>query len=453
MHHPLEAPLSLFSTLNTAASGLGVSSSSLSVIGDNIANMNTTGFKSTRSEFADYLPQDVFGLAGPSQLGKGAGVNNLQTMFGQGALDTSQNPLDMAISGDGFFVVSDGVADMYTRAGEFYLDDQGYVVTAQGANLQGYNVDATGTLGKTMGDLQLDLDPVQPAATTTITLTATLDADTAVTGGVGALVLDGTAAADTLEDAANAADFATSVTTYDSLGVAHEVTVLWEYAGANTWNWYAVVDAGELDSAALAGAGVAGNAFEIANGTATFDGAGQLNAFTETQTSATDPWAFNGANANDINFLMGLDTAGVATDGRVRMLAGTSAVSGIAQDGYPPGDLVGLSTETDGTITGRYSNGQEYVMGQVVVARFAANAELERIGNTLFRETIGSGNPAIGVAGTGGRGVVAGNSLEQSNVDLEAEFVNMITSQRSYQANARMIDTANSTLQELVQLV
>jgi len=445
--------LSLFSTLNTAASGLGVSSSSLSVIGDNIANMNTTGFKSTRSEFADFLPQDVFGLAGPSQLGKGAGINNLQTMFGQGALDTSQNPLDMAISGDGFFVVSDGVSDMYTRAGEFYLDDEGFVVTAQGANLQGYNVDATGTLGKTTGDLQLDLDPVQPAATTSITLTATLDADTAVTGGVGALVLNGTAAADTLEDAANAADFATSVTTYDSLGVAHEVTVLWEYAGANTWNWYAVVDAGELDSAALAGGGVAGNAFQIANGTATFDGAGQLNAFTETQTSAADPWAFNGANANDINFLMGLDAAGVATDGRVRMLAGTSAVSGIAQDGYPPGDLVGLSTETDGTITGRYSNGQEYVMGQVVVARFAANSELERVGNTLFRETIGSGNPAIGVAGTGGRGVVAGNALEQSNVDLEAEFVNMITSQRSYQANARMIDTANSTLQELVQLV
>ena len=445
--------MSLFSTLNTAASGLGVSSSSLSVIGDNIANMNTTGFKSTRSEFADFLPQDVFGLAGPSQLGKGAGINNLQTMFGQGALDTSQNPLDMAISGDGFFVVSDGVSDMYTRAGEFYLDDEGFVVTAQGANLQGYNVDATGTLGKTTGDLQLDLDPVQPAATTSITLTATLDADTAVTGGVGALVLNGTAAADTLEDAANAADFATSVTTYDSLGVAHEVTVLWEYAGANTWNWYAVVDAGELDSAALAGGGVAGNAFQIANGTATFDGAGQLNAFTETQTSAADPWAFNGANANDINFLMGLDAAGVATDGRVRMLAGTSAVSGIAQDGYPPGDLVGLSTETDGTITGRYSNGQEYVMGQVVVARFAANSELERVGNTLFRETIGSGNPAIGVAGTGGRGVVAGNALEQSNVDLEAEFVNMITSQRSYQANARMIDTANSTLQELVQLV
>lgn len=445
--------MSLFSTMNTAASGLGVSSSSLAVIGDNVANMNTTGFKSTRSEFADYLPQDVFGLAGPSQVGKGAGVNNLQTMFGQGALNTSQNPLDMAISGDGFFVVSDGVSDFYTRSGEFYLDDDGFVVTAQGGRLQGYNVDNNGTLGATVGDLQLDLDPVQPAATTAITLTATLDADTPVTGGVAGLTLTGGAAADTLEDAANAADFATSVTTYDSLGVAHEVTMLWEYAGANAWNWYAVVDGGELDSAALAGASVPGNAYQIASGTAEFDGSGQLTVFTEAQTSVGDPWAFNGADPGDITFDFGLDAAGLATDGRVRMLAGTSSVSGVSQDGYPPGDLVGLSTEIDGTITGRYSNGQEYTMGQVVLARFPANAELERTGNTLFRATIGSGDPAIGVAGTGGRGRIAGNSLEQSNVDLEREFVNMITSQRSYQANARMIDTANSTLQELVQLV
>jgi len=445
--------MSLFSTLNTAASGLGVSSSSLSVIGDNIANMNTTGFKSTRSEFADYLPQDVFGLAGPSQLGKGAGINNLQTLFGQGALANSQNPLDMAIAGDGFFVLSDGVADYYSRSGELYLDDQGFVVNAQGMNLQGYNVDATGTLGATVGDLQVDLDPVAPATTTEITLTASLDAETVVTGGVGALLLDGSAAADTLEDAANAADFANSVTVYDSLGVAHEVTVLWEYAGGNSWNWYAVVDGGEVESTTLGGTGTAGTAYTIATGTADFTGAGDLALFTEVQTSAVDAWNFTGANAQDITMDMGLDALGNATDGRVRMLAGESAVSGVSQDGYPPGDLVSLSVETDGAITGRYSNGEEYIVGQVVLARFNANSELERLGNTLFRETIGSGSPAVGVAGTGGRGTIAGSALEQSNVDLEREFVNMITSQRTYQANARMIDSANSTLQELVQLV
>ena len=440
--------MSLFTTMNTAASGLGVSSGSLEVIGDNIANMNTIGYKGTRAEFADYLPQDVFGLAGPSQIGKGAGMNTLQTMFGQGSFDTSQNPLDMAISGDGFFMVSDGVQDFYTRNGQFYLDSAGTVVNAQGYALQGYTVDANGTLGATVGDLVIDLDPVAPAATTGIELTAILSADTVPTGNLTALVaatpFDGTAAAPTLEDAASTADFATSVTVYDSLGVAHEVTVLFERdpAAPDTWNWYAVVDGGEAG-------GDPGFALEIASGTLQVDADGNPIAFTEATTAAP----FDSAAAQTINFDFGIDAAGNPTEGRVRMLAGESAVSGVAQDGYPPGDLSSLSVDKDGIVTGRYSNGEELVLGQVVLAAFDANAELERVGNTLFRETIGSGSPAVGAPDSGGRGRVAGNALEQSNVDLEREFVTMITAQRTYQANARMIDTANSTLQELVQLV
>ena len=455
--------MSLFTTMNTAASGLGVSSGSLEVIGDNIANMNTVGFKGTRSEFADYLPQDVFGLAGPSQIGKGAGMNNLQTMFGQGALDVSQNPLDMAIAGDGFFVVSDGEQDFYSRAGQFYLDNNGFVVNAQGYVLQGYNVDGNGTLGATVGDLQIDLDPVQPAATTEVELTATLDASiTTITGGVTALTLAGTAASGsaTLEAAANAADFATSVTIYDSLGNPHEATILWEYNGFNAatgtsqWNYSVVVDGGEVD--APSGTTLDdGFAFEVASGTVDFDGNGEIDQTTVPTLALTAGWEFTGSNPQTLDFDFGYDfTLGTFTgDGDVRAISGTSAVSTINQNGYPPGDLSNLSVDQDGIVTGSYSNGEEYTLGQVVLARFAANSELERIGNTLFRETLDSGTPAIGAADTGGRGRIAGNSLEQSNVDLEREFVTMITAQRTYQANARMIDTANSTLQELVQLV
>jgi flagellar hook protein FlgE len=155
---------------------MSVSSSSLGVIGDNIANMNTVGFKGTRSEFADYLPQDVFGLAGPSQLGKGAGMNRLQTLFGQGALEISENPIDLAISGDGFFKVSDGTNNFYSRAGQFYIDNEGYVVNGQGLALQGYQA-TNGTLGATVGDIQLDLDAIQPAVTTEITVRAMFDVD------------------------------------------------------------------------------------------------------------------------------------------------------------------------------------------------------------------------------------------------------------------------------------
>jgi flagellar hook protein FlgE len=429
-----------------------VSSSNLGVIGDNIANMNTVGFKGSRSEFADFLPQNVFGLAGPSQLGTGAGMNNLQTIFGQGSLENSENPIDLAISGDGFFKVNDGQDDFYSRAGQFYIDNEGFVVNAQGLTLQGYNA-TNGTLGATVGDLQLDLDAIQPAATSEITVRATLDADQDVTGGVAALTLDGVT--DTLETAADAADFATSVTVYDSLGVAHEVTVLYEYAGSNQWNWYAVVDANAVTdtTSGLPALAAEDGAFQIATGTATFDTDGTLQTFTETQTSATNAWNFTGAAAQDISFDLGVDAAGDASDGNVRMLAGESNHSGITQDGYPPGDLVNMSVGSDGEVTGRYSSGEELVLGQVVLVSFAANAGLERVGGTLYRETGASGSPVVGDPGTGGRGSVVGNALELSNVDLESEFISMITSQRTYQANARMVETANTTLQELVQLV
>jgi flagellar hook protein FlgE len=431
---------------------MSVFSSSLGVIGDNIANMNTVGFKGTRSEFADYLPQDVFGLAGPSQLGKGAGMNRLQTLFGQGALEISENPIDLAISGDGFFKVSDGTNNFYSRAGQFYIDNEGYVVNGQGLALQGYQA-TNGTLGATVGDIQLDLDAIQPAVTTEITVRATLDADQEVALGVSGLTLDG--ATDTLETAASAADFATSVTVYDSLGVAHEVTVLYEYTGSNQWNWYAVVDGNAVTdtSTGLPTAAVEDGAFQIASGTATFDTDGKLSAFTETQTSASNAWNFTGAAAQDIAFDFGLDAAGETTEGSVRMIAGESAHSGITQDGYPPGDMISLTVGSDGSITGRYSNGEDIILGQVVLVKFAANSGLEKIGGTLYRETGASGSPVVGDPGTGGRGSIVGNALELSNVDLESEFISMITSQRTYQANARMVETANNTLQELVQLV
>ncbi len=455
--------MSLFTSMNTAASGLGTSSSTLEVIGDNIANMNTIGFKGARAEFADYLPQDVFGLAGPAQIGSGAGLNNLQTLFGQGAVNGSENPLDLAISGDGFFVVNDGESDFYTRAGQFYLDNEGFVVNAQGYGLQGYNVDQLGTLGATVGDLQVRLDSVQPSPTETIALSATLDATiTTITGGVSALTLAGTAASGsaTLEDAANASDFATSVTIYDSLGNPHEATLLWEYNGFNAttgtsqWNYSVVVDGGRVDSPS----GTTlddGYAFEIANGTVDFDGTGQLDAVQVPTVNLTTGWNFSGADPQTIDYDFGYDyaTTTYTGDGLVRGIAGTSAVSGIAQDGVPPGILTSLSVDPDGVVSGSYSNGEEYVLGQVVLARFNANAELERVGNTLFRETLASGSAALGAADTGGRGRIAGNAVEESNVDLEKEFVTMITAQRIYQANARMLDTANSTLQELVQLV
>ena len=445
--------MSLFSTMNTSASGLGVSSSSMAVIGDNIANLNTAGYKGSRAEFSDFMPNDVSGMAGPTSIGTGANLNTVATLFGQGSIESSANALDMAISGQGFFCLSDGTSDYYSRAGSFYVDDEGYVVNAQGLSLQGYQAN-DGVLGSTVGDLQVDTGSVQPSQSTEMDLTAVLSADADFSDTpIGSGTLDITSGTgDTLEDAADAADFATSITVYDSLGAAHEVTVLFERTGSGDWSWYAVVDAGEVTDSTGA-ALTSGAAFTISSGTCTFDSNGELSAFTQTDTSLTNAWNYTAAAANDLTFNFGLDAAGAATDGQVRMLSGDSAVSAVSQDGYPTGELSTLAVDADGVVTGYYTNGQEYQLGQVVLAQFSGQAGLERLGNTLFRATVGSGNPAIGAPDTGGRGSIVGNALEQSNVDLESEFVEMITAQRTYQANARMVNAASDTLQELVQLV
>ncbi len=442
--------MSLFTTMNVATSGLGASSSSLSVIGDNIANIGTTGYKANRTEFADQLPQNIYGSAGISQLGTGTGMTRISTVFAQGSLASSENALDMAIGGDGFFVVSDGVQDYYTRAGEFFLDDEGFVVSAEGLNLQGYNA-TNGTLGGTLDSLQIDLDALAPAETTEIVLSANLsaDADFATTPVAGLTLTTGTG--DTLETAADEADSSTSVTVYASLGVAHEVTVVYERTGTNDWDWYALVDAGETEITALGGTGTDGSAYQISGGTLTFDTSGNLTTFTQTDVTG---WNFEGASADPAyTWDFGIDAAGTATDGQVRMNNGDSAVTSVTQDGYGTGVLLSLDVDTDGIVTGTYSNGEELVMGQVALARFQSNQGLDRIGGNLYRETIDSNSPAIGAPDTGGRGTIAGNALEQSNVDLEEQFVSMITSQRSYQANARVVNTANETLQELVNLV
>jgi flagellar hook protein FlgE len=378
-------------------------------------------------------------------------LESISTQFQQGSIDQSTNALDLAISGDGFFVVSDEVSDYYSRAGSFFLDAEGFVVSPQQLNLQGYNA-TDGVLGATLGDLQIDLDPIAPADTQAVTLTANLSAEADfATTPVSALVFDGNT--DTLEDGADASDFASSVTVYDSLGVAHQITLVFERTATNDWDWYALADASDITSTSLPTGGTAGNAYQIAGGTLNFDTDGNLTTFTETLTSATDPWSFDGASAGDYSWELGVDAAGVTNDGRLRMHNGDSNVSAISQDGFPTGSLTSLSVDTDGVVYGEYSNGEEFIMGQVLLARFQSNQGLERIGNNLYRETGASESPAIGVADTGGRGSIAGNALEQSNVDLEDEFVSMITAQRTFQANARVVNTANDTLQELVNLV
>lgn len=444
--------MSLFSTLHTGSSGLGVSSTYLSVIGDNIANINTTGYKQTRASFADYMPQDVFGLAGTGQIGTGATTNIVATLFGQGTLQDTDSATDLAISGNGFFVVSSGNQDYYTRNGTFGIDESGYLVDASGLRVQGYGADA-GSLSSVVGDVQIDTSNVAGTATTSIVVDAMLNAEEDYSDNdLPAIDFYGTGTgANTIAEAAEVADFSTSVTIYDSEGVGHDCTIFFERTNGTDWSWRAVTDASEVyDSSSTAYSTEEGYGFELATGTVSFDSEGSISAFTQTDTTG---YTFLNAATMSVTFDFGMDSTGALTDGNLSTGDTVSTLTSISQDGSAPGSLNSIAVGNDGTVVGSYTNGEEVTLGQVVLATFASTAGLERVGGTLFSATSAAGDPSIGIAGTGARGTISGYALEQSNVELEDQFVAMITAQRTYQANSKIISTVNDTLQGLLQII
>ena len=450
--------MSLFSALSIGASGLGASSIAISVIGDNVANINTTGFKSARPTFAVQFPHPQGTLGGVAQMGQGVTLDNIASMFTQGSLQATESALDLAITGKGFFEVKDSEQKFYTRDGTFYLQNDGFIKNSLGMRLQGFNV-YDNELSTTLTDLRLSTAPIEQRESTEISLEAILSAD-AVWDEDGDLVADlpygsatkdGTSGGTTIEELSTTADFATSTVVYDSLGIPHDLTVFFERSGDNDWNWSAVIDGGEIDF----GGGVYGDegyALEIQSGSMTFDTDGNMSAFTSVATGTA--WNFTGAGATTLDFQFGLDTAGVETDaGGIRMAGGTSTVTALDQNGFGVGNLSNVLVERDGSIVGIYSNGEELILGQVAVALFGAESGLERQGGNLYRNTRNSGPPAMGTPDTAGRGSISSYALEKSNVELEDQFVLMIEAQRAYQGNARIVNSANETLQELVNLI
>ena len=450
--------MSLFNTIKTGASGLGASGSSLGVIGDNIANLNTRGFKKGRIAFADIMPQYIGSVAGVSQLGRGATTSAVNTMHMQGGFQSTGSALDLAIGGDGFFQVSDGTGTYFTRDGSFRVDKDNYVTTLGGLQLMGYPA-TNGVLSGQAGPLQLETSPMPPQVTRSITMTAALDPSASMepdgTGDTTPLTTamagaDGSATAPAMNDLTAMSDWSTSITVYDSLGQQHEVTLMFERTGENTWNFFSVVDGSEIDADGDGAIDdVDGKALMLDSGTLTFDDAGNLTdqTLSGTRTAAQWPGAADW-QLETYDFGFGSGAAGSLTQN-----ADASTAISLNQDGYPISFLTNLMVEDNGTIVGNYDNGESRVLGQVALARFNANDGLARVGGNLYQATLQSGDPTLGLAGTGGRGEISGYALESSNVDLEDEFVAMIQSQRSYQANASTIRTSDESLQTLVQLV
>ncbi|WP_236836695.1 flagellar hook protein FlgE, partial [Blastococcus sp. KM273129] len=428
--HPEETPMlrSMFS----AISGLRAHQTKMDVTGNNIANVNTVGFKSSSTVFQDTLSQIVRaggapaedrGGTNPAQIGLGVKLAAVTTNWTNGAAQSTGRSTDFMIEGDGFFVTSGpGGEQLYTRAGSFDFDATGRLVTPDGSILQGWIAEADGTINPNgpIGPLSVPYGQiVNPRATTAGQLEGNLNA----ASPVGAIVQ-------------------TPTTMYDAQGVGQPMTYTFTKTADNTWSLVVRDAAGDAKQ------------FSAADGTPMVDGGG---APVEAMTVEFDVNGVMTAPAGDISFLPGgASWAGPVSvalgGGSITQFAGSSEVTAPEQDGYALGSLQSFSLSNDGTITGVYSNGLRQPLGQLAMAAFNNPSGLEKAGNSSFRVGDNSGVAMIGVAGAGGRGQLVSGALEMSNVDLSEEFTSLIVAQRGFQANSRVITASDEILQDLVNL-
>ncbi len=386
-------------SLFAGISGLRAHQTMLDVTGNNIANVNTTGFKSSQTQFQDTLsqmmmaagaPQDGVGGTNPAQIGLGVRTAAITTSFTQGAAQLTNRSTDIMISGDGFFMVRNGAEQLYTRAGAFSFDATGQLVTPEGSLVQGWAADASGVVDQNqpLTDLRLPIATLMGAAQTTSALFEGNLPDDAAVGTVLNRTMD----------------------TYDAAGNALPLQIAFTRTAAG-WDL-----AGALDGA-------------TATGAMTFNPDGTL---------ATGGAFTVGAVTVDLSGITGY--------------AGITSVEPVSQDGRAAGTLQSFTINADGTLMGSFTNGLKQPVGQVALAGFSNPGGLEKAGNSTYRTTVNSGEAQVGAAGTNGRGTLTGGALEMSNVDLSAEFTSLIIAQRGFQANSRVITTSDELLQELVNL-
>jgi len=398
-------------------SGLNAASKNLAAIGNNVANASTIGYKTARAEFADVFANSLAGSGG-SQIGIGVALSSVRQQFTQGNIVTSANAMDLAINGSGFFRVSTNGVPTYTRNGQFSLDRDGYIVTNSGARLTGYVADAAGQVSaSTPADLQISLANIPPQPTTRATMSLNLDSrDAAITPAFN------------INDAGTY-NSSTAMSVYDSQGNANTLTVYFRKTAANTWQVYGAANGAVLN----------GNA---PLGTLNFGANGLLPA--DTTMNVSIPLT-NGA-ASPLAFPLTFPVTEMTQFGV------NFAASALTQDGFTTGRIAGFSIGDDGTILGRYTNGQTRAQGQIVLANFVNAQGLGALGNNQWAETADSGQALVAAPGSGSLGTLQSGALEEANVDLTAELVNMITAQRIYQANAQTIRTQDQVMQTLVNL-
>ncbi len=403
-----------------ALSGLNAAQTDLNVTANNIANSATTGFKQSRSEFAELFAVSPQGVS-KNQFGNGVKVAAVSQQFAQGNINTTNNSLDLALSGQGFFVLSDAGATAYTRAGAFQVDNAGYVVNSMNQRLQAYPPATTGNFNtSTMGDLRLVTTESPPQATSSVETVFNLPANA-------------TQPTATPFDPAdpNSYNEARSVTIYDSLGAAHTASLYWvKSATPNQWSMHVYVDGNALGGA---------QTLEYSStGVLTTPANGQLAL------PAYDAAAGLTTGAAPLNLTFDLASSTQFGD--------AFSMTAATQNGFTTGRLIGIDVGPTGVVQARFTNGRSTSLGQVAIANFSNPQGLQQLGNTSWAETNASGQALYGQAGGSGYGLIQSGALEASNVDITAQLVNMITAQRNFQANAQMIQTADAVTQTIINI-
>jgi flagellar hook protein FlgE len=402
-----------------ALSGLNAAQASLDVTANNIANASTTGFKQSRTEFTDVYAT-AFGSIGSLDTGAGVRLASVSALFNQGNIDFTGNALDLAVNGEGFFVLDDQGSNIYSRAGAFQVDRDGYVVNVSGQRLQAYPaLNPSGSTFSTaaLSDLQLIASNTPPSASANADISLNLEAGSTQ---LGAGLIDPTDA--------TTFNYSTSMTTYDSLGQPHTTSLFFRKIDATTraWDVRAVTDGDVAQSTAVQ--------------SLTFDSIGQLSSAQPVNFGSYDPG--NGASVMDIDFDFGGTT----------QYGSPFAVNSLFQDGYTTGRLSGLDIDESGVVLARFSNGQSSALGKVALANFPNAQGLTPLGDSTWGGSYQAGDRILGEPGAGNFGFLQSGALESSNVEITEELVNLITAQRSFQANAQVISAADTLTQTVINI-
>lgn len=424
--------MGILSSMYTGVTGMQGQGEALAIYGDNIANANTVGFKTSRPEFQDVVAKSLKGVLGGNQIGRGTRLAAVNPIFAQGSVIQTESATDLAITGDGFFTLQGIDGQSFSRNGAFHFDRSGKLINADGFHIMGFQADEKGKVTSKLGEMSVERTVVDAKKTSEVHMYMNLDLRVDK-----ALEFDPSKPEQT-------SHFATGVTLYDTAGTAHVVTMYFNRSDDGVWTWRAMAKGEEVQG------GKKGEQVEQARGKLMFDTDGRLKE----QVTDKSSFQFNKGALPDqvIKFNFGEDKKGGGQGLQVTQYGTNSEAYKTIQDGYTAGTLAGLSFSDDGVLSAMYTNGQNIILSQIALSKFDNPEGLFKMGQNRFRESRLSGQPTIGSPQSGGRGSIAAKAIESSTTDIANEFINLMTAQRNFQANGKVISTADEMMHDVLNL-